>query len=249
MRRHRRRARSIAAIRLRACRGSETARVCALRRPRRGAVVGVGYAVAIPRPAIPRSTPSSDFISSSTGSSPRCSIARGARPATAPSSSCRCSPGCSSARSRSGSSGSSRHASGEVRDVLLNLIAIASGLLFSLGLDPPIPLTLALSPASGDARRSSPWSSLVVFGGFFQSVHLGYEIGDAEAGVFRSRYSAAELAAIGQDRARAVEGRSADDLVASVAGRPVPDRGGRARAAPQPDVGRAGTSWRRATRT
>ena len=58
-----------------------------------------------------------------------------------------------------------------------------------------------LSPAS---RRRAAMLSVVVlvaFGGFFQSVHLGYEIGDAEAGVFRSRYTAAELAAVGQERA------------------------------------------------
>jgi hypothetical protein len=90
---------------------------------------------------------------------------------------------------------------GEVRDVFLNLVAIASGLLFSLGLDPPAPAFAPLSVASRRRAAILAVVVLVVFGGFFQSVHLGYELGDAEAGVFRSRYTAAELAAIGQERA------------------------------------------------
>ena len=90
---------------------------------------------------------------------------------------------------------------GEVRDVLLNLVAIASGLLFSIGLDPPAPLLAPLSAASRKRAARLAVVVLVIFGGFFQSVHLGHEIGDAEAGVFRSRYTAAELAAIGQERA------------------------------------------------
>jgi hypothetical protein len=91
---------------------------------------------------------------------------------------------------------------GEVRDVLLNLVAISSGLLFSIGVDPPTPLTAPLAAASRRRAALLAVIVLVVFGGFFQSVHLGYEIGDVDAGVFRSRYTAPELAAIGQERAR-----------------------------------------------
>jgi VanZ family protein len=90
---------------------------------------------------------------------------------------------------------------GEVRDVFLNLVAIASGLLFSLSLDPRATAVTPLSTASRRRAAILAVVVLVVFGGFFQSVHLGYEIGDAEAGVFRSRYTAAELAAIGEERA------------------------------------------------
>jgi len=89
---------------------------------------------------------------------------------------------------------------GEVRDVFLNLVAITTGLLFSLGLDPPVSLA-RLSAASRRRAAILGVIVLVIFGGFFQSVHLGYEIGDAEAGVFRSRYSAAEIAAVGEERA------------------------------------------------
>jgi hypothetical protein len=90
---------------------------------------------------------------------------------------------------------------GEVHDVLLNFVAIGCGLLFSLGLDPPERPTLALKPAS--RRRVAILSSIAVvaLGCFMHSVHLGYEIRDAEAGVFRSRYTAEELAALGSDRA------------------------------------------------
>jgi hypothetical protein len=91
---------------------------------------------------------------------------------------------------------------GEVRDVLLNLIAIGCGLLFCLGLDPPSRLSLSLRPGS---RRPVSWlavAAVVVFGGFFDSVHLGHEIADREAGVFRSRYSADRLSALALERAR-----------------------------------------------
>jgi hypothetical protein len=90
---------------------------------------------------------------------------------------------------------------GEARDVLLNGFAIACGLLFSLGLNPPATLTRALTPPS---RRVAAWTAaavIVVYAGFVHSVHLGHEIRDAEVGVFRSRYTAAELASIGAARA------------------------------------------------
>ncbi len=91
---------------------------------------------------------------------------------------------------------------GEVRDVLLNAFAIGCGLLFSLGLDPPAIWSRRLSPRS---RRRLAWllvTALLVFSGFFHAVHLGYEITDPEAGVFRSRYAPDQLAAIAADRAR-----------------------------------------------
>ena len=90
---------------------------------------------------------------------------------------------------------------GEMRDVLLNLFAIASGLLFSLGLDPPPVLTRALNPRSRRLAARVAAIGLVLFAGFVHSVHLGHEIRDADAGVFRSRYTAEDLAAIGSERA------------------------------------------------
>ena len=90
---------------------------------------------------------------------------------------------------------------GEAKDVLLNLFSVGAGVLFALGLDPPPRVSLTLLPVS---RRRLAWLgalTLVVFAAFFQSVHLGHEIADREAGVFRSRYSADELRAVTAERA------------------------------------------------
>ena len=91
---------------------------------------------------------------------------------------------------------------GEARDVLLNSFAIGCGLLFSLALDPPARLTSTLTRES--RRRVARLAALAVllFGGFFHSVHLGYEIKHAEVGVFRSRYTEGELADVAAARAR-----------------------------------------------
>lgn len=90
---------------------------------------------------------------------------------------------------------------GEARDVLLNCFAIGCGLLFSLGLDPPPQVTWRLAPAT--RRQAARLAAVVVvlFGVFFHAVHLGYEIKDPEAGVFRSRYSDAQLARLAATRA------------------------------------------------
>ena len=92
---------------------------------------------------------------------------------------------------------------GEARDVVLNLFAIGCGLLFSLGLDPPERLSLAIGPASRRPVAVLSAIAALVFGAFFQSVHLGHEVQDPDAGVFRSRYTVTELAEVGEARARA----------------------------------------------
>jgi len=91
---------------------------------------------------------------------------------------------------------------GEARDVLLNSFAIGCGLLFSLALNPPVRVTRRLT---AESRRRVGWLAslaILLFGGFFHSVHFGYQITDAEAGVFRSRYTEAQLAEIAAARAR-----------------------------------------------
>lgn len=90
---------------------------------------------------------------------------------------------------------------GEIRDVLLNLVAIGCGLLFCLGLDPPVRRPLLLKPGSRRHVAGLALTALAVFGLFFHSVHLGHEIADREAGVFRSRYTAEQLAALSARRA------------------------------------------------
>ena len=91
---------------------------------------------------------------------------------------------------------------GEVRDVLLNTIAIGCGLLFCLGLDPPQRVTWFVSRESRRTVAALLAVAILVFGAFFHSVHLGHEIADREAGVFLSRYTADELLALSAERAK-----------------------------------------------
>ena len=90
---------------------------------------------------------------------------------------------------------------GEWRDVLLNLVAVGCGVLFSLGLDPPPEVTLALSASSRRRAALLAAGVMIAFAVFVQSVHLGHDVVDAEAGVFRSRYTAQELAQLSAERA------------------------------------------------
>ena len=122
---------------------------------------------------------------------------------------------------------------GEIRDVLLNSVAIACGLLFSLGVDPPVRVTLRLASASWRQAGRLAAVAMLICAGFVHSAHLGYEIQDRDAGVFRSRYPAEELAAIG--RARAAEWAVAPPLTWSRLSREDQyfQRRHRARAAPK----------------
>ncbi len=92
---------------------------------------------------------------------------------------------------------------GEMRDIFLNSAAIASGLLFSVALDPPPSFAPRLRP--GSLRRIGRWAGVVAIAvaAFFHTVHLGSEIADAEIGRFRSRYSAGRLAELSTLRASA----------------------------------------------
>jgi hypothetical protein len=90
---------------------------------------------------------------------------------------------------------------GEAKDVLLNLISVVAGVLFSIGLDPPPRLTLALTSTSRRPLALVTTLAVLAFAAFFQSVHMGHEIADREAGVFKSRYSASELAEVSAARA------------------------------------------------
>ncbi len=89
---------------------------------------------------------------------------------------------------------------GDMRDVFLNMAAIVCGLLFSVGVDPPGARPLMLRP--GSLRRIGVVAAAVslLFALFVRSVHLGVETSDPEAGRFRSRYDAATLLNISQDR-------------------------------------------------
>ena len=91
---------------------------------------------------------------------------------------------------------------GEAKDVLLNLFSVAAGVLFALGVDPPSRATFALDRRSRRRVAGLGVITVVVFAAFFQSVHLGHEIADRDAGVFRSRYSEEELRDVSALRAQ-----------------------------------------------
>ena len=91
---------------------------------------------------------------------------------------------------------------GDIRDVALNLVAIISGLLFSLGLDPPSRLSLRVEGASRSRVVYMAVAALLTLAVFFHVLHLGHEIADQEIGLFTSRYSAEDLLALQSERAR-----------------------------------------------
>lgn len=92
---------------------------------------------------------------------------------------------------------------GEAHDVLIDLAAVAVGLVAAAAIDPPG--THAWSVRGGAARAvtGATTAALVLFAAFFYTVHVGYEIRDAEIGAFRSRYDGVTLQLLAVERARA----------------------------------------------
>ena len=90
---------------------------------------------------------------------------------------------------------------GEINDVLLNLVAIVCGLIFSLGIEPPKELRLAVS---ADTRRRIARLAIAAVGAvaiFLHIVHLGHVVKDGEIGEFTTRFSPERLAALQKERA------------------------------------------------
>jgi hypothetical protein len=96
---------------------------------------------------------------------------------------------------------------GEARDIVLNSVASACGMLVALGVDPPDRLEMPLRP--GSRQRLVAWTSagLMVFAAFFLTVHVGYDVSDPEVGSFRSRFSAEALTRASLERAERWRGR------------------------------------------
>jgi hypothetical protein len=90
---------------------------------------------------------------------------------------------------------------GELRDVLLNGVSIACGLMFSVGLEPPIAFASTLDRRGRRALAVCASATLLALAAFVHAVHLGHEIKDPQTGDFFSRYSADELLAASRDRA------------------------------------------------
>jgi VanZ family protein len=96
---------------------------------------------------------------------------------------------------------------GEMRDVALDGVAMAAGLLVSVGADPPAIWNRALR--AGSARRLAGAASVAIaaFAFFFQCVHAGYAIADPQIGRFLSCFDREGLAAAARRRAVEWAGR------------------------------------------
>ena len=90
---------------------------------------------------------------------------------------------------------------GEMHDVTLNAVAVVCGLLFSTGLHPPSSLAFPRRHGSRVVLGASAGVLFVASAGFVDRVHLGYEVHDGQAVVFRSRYDGRELATAAMNRA------------------------------------------------
>ncbi|MDP6580622.1 MAG: VanZ family protein [Vicinamibacterales bacterium] len=90
---------------------------------------------------------------------------------------------------------------GDVRDVILNFYALGCGLLFAIGLAPPVSFS-AGAPVCPWRRLATLASVVVVsFAAFYHSAHLGYELDDPAIGRFRSFFTVEQLSANAVDRA------------------------------------------------
>jgi hypothetical protein len=90
---------------------------------------------------------------------------------------------------------------GEARDIVLDAVASACGLLVALSIEPPERLTVAIGRYSRRRVAGCAGACVAVLAFFFVSVHVGHEVQDPRIGTFRARYTAAELAELARDRA------------------------------------------------
>lgn len=87
---------------------------------------------------------------------------------------------------------------GEIRDVLLNQLSGACGLLFAFSLQPPKRFVWRLEGCRRLAVSGA--AAILVVGAFFYLAHLGYMIEDPQIGRFRSWFSREALLATAQQR-------------------------------------------------
>jgi VanZ family protein len=90
---------------------------------------------------------------------------------------------------------------GELNDVWLNGVAIGCGLLFSLGATPLASFSRRWQQGSPRLILRVTAVAVLALAAFVHVVHLGVEIRDPDAGVFDSRYTAAQLETLDQERA------------------------------------------------
>jgi VanZ family protein len=90
---------------------------------------------------------------------------------------------------------------GELHDVLLDLVAVVCGLVFSAGVQPPLAIATRLDRGARRELAVFVAACVTVVAGFFHVVHLGHEVDGGEAGRFLSRFTAAQLEEAAKDRA------------------------------------------------
>lgn len=89
---------------------------------------------------------------------------------------------------------------GEMNDIFLNLVAIGTGLLFSVAVHPIDTMRWGLSPSSRQRVAAMAAATIAVFASFFHVVHLGHWINDPDVGTFASRYTREQLLAQEEER-------------------------------------------------
>jgi VanZ family protein len=92
---------------------------------------------------------------------------------------------------------------GELKDVWLNGVVIACGLLFSVGATPPASFRNGWNRGSIRLTVRALTLAALALAAFIQVVHVGVIVTDAQAGQFESYYPAEELTALDQARAAA----------------------------------------------
>jgi hypothetical protein len=89
---------------------------------------------------------------------------------------------------------------GELDDVFLNGIAIACGMVFSVGADPPAGFAGRLRPDSPGRIGRLGAAFVLSLAAFFHAVHLGHDVTDDEIGIFKSRYAKERLSAMAVEK-------------------------------------------------
>ncbi len=89
---------------------------------------------------------------------------------------------------------------GEARDVALNVIAVACGVLFAIAMNPPVAWTRHLSRTSRRRIAVMGASTVILFAAFFSTVHLARIVHLDDVGEFMSHYTAEDLTSLARDR-------------------------------------------------
>ena len=89
---------------------------------------------------------------------------------------------------------------GELRDVLLNTVAIGCGLTVAAALSPPACRPTGTRTGAARASLTGAAVALLAVSAFTWTVHVGHTIADPAIGQFKSRYTARELLDLSENR-------------------------------------------------